>query len=141
MASDYDRHGEYPDRPPERGAGPFGEGKYPHSLGSIIWGALLRVALVMFAVWYMREWIESYADWWIVATIAIYGLAIYPAQVQYDYFRQSNRRLIESTLCSTCRHFRPENLHCSLLDEHISEQYLPCYGEEWEPASFDLSEA
>ncbi len=120
---------------------PFKGERYPHSLGSIIWGALLRLGLVLMTVWFFKEYIENYADWWIVASLAIYGLAIYPAQIQYEYFQQSNQRVIESTLCSSCRHFRSENLHCTLLDEHISEQYLPCQGEEWEPVSLDLTEA
>ncbi len=115
--------------------------RYPHSLGSIIWGALLRFGLVIMVVWYLQDWIENYADWWVIAGVAIYGLALFPAQIQYEHFRRSNQRAIEATLCSSCRHFRSENLHCTLLDEHISEEYLPCNGVEWEPVSLDLTEA
>lgn len=91
----------------------------------------------MFAVWILRDFIEEYTDWWLVASFAIYGLAIYPAQIQYDYFRTANRRLIENTLCSSCRHFRAANLHCTLYDEHVTEEYLPCGGQDWEPVGFD----
>ena len=114
--------------------------RHPHTLGSIIWSALVRMILTLLAVWYVRDHVVDFPEWWMVATFAIYGIAIYPAQIQYDYFRQSNKRLIESTLCSSCRHFSPENLHCMKLDEHVSEQYLPCEGEEWEPSAFDLEE-
>ena len=116
-------------------------GRYPHSLGSIIWGALLRFGVVIMVVWYMKDWIENYADWWVIAGVAIYGISLFPAQIQYEHFRRSNKRAIEATLCTSCRHFRSENLHCTLLDEHISEEYLPCGGEEWEPVSLDLTEA
>lgn len=110
---------------------------YRHSLGSIIWMALLRLTITLFVAWYLQDHFNEYSEWWLVTALAIYGIAIYPAQIQYEYFKHNNRRLMEETLCSSCRHFRPENLHCTRLDEHISEHYLPCEGEEWEPKSFE----
>lgn len=109
---------------------------YRHTLGSIIWMALLRLTLTLFVAWYLQDHFNQFSEWWLVTALAIYGIAIYPAQIQYEYFKNNNRRLMEETLCSSCRHFRPENLHCTRLDEHITEYYLPCEGEEWEPKSF-----
>jgi hypothetical protein len=106
---------------------------YGHTLGSIIWAALVRLAVTMFVAMYLKDHFVDYSDWWLVTGLAIYGIALYPAQIQYEYFKRANKRLMEDTLCSSCRHFRPENLHCTLLDEHISDSYLPCGGEEWEP--------
>ncbi len=126
--------------PLSSGGALLGAPRTPHSLGSIIWGVLLRMAIVMFAVWILRDFIEEYTDWWLVASFSLYGLAIYPAQVQYEYFRSANRRLIEGTLCSSCRHFRPENIHCTMHDEHVTEEYLPCEGRDWEPAASFVQE-
>lgn len=113
---------------------------YRHTLGSIIWMALLRLAITLFVAWYLKDHFDIFSEWWLVTALAIYGIAIYPAQIQYEYFKHNNRRLMEETLCSSCRHFRPENLHCTRLDEHITEHYLPCEGEEWEPKGFDSYE-
>ena len=131
------KNAEKPAAPPQLGQAP-----YTHTLGSIIWMALLRLAVTLFVAWYLKDHFEVYSEWWLVTGLAIYGIAIYPAQIQYEYFKLNNRQLIEEILCSSCRHYRPENLHCTLLDEHVSEHYLPCEGEEWEPKAldFDLEE-
>ena len=110
---------------------------YKHTLGSIMWTALLRFSATIIVAWYFQDYFDKSSEWWLVTTLAIYGIAIYPAQIQYEYFRQNNRQLMEDTLCSSCRFFRPENLHCTKLDEHISEHYLPCEGEEWEPKVYN----
>jgi hypothetical protein len=108
-----------------------------HTLGSIIWMSMLRLTAVIFVAWYLRAQITDYPEWWMITIGAIYGIAIYPAQIQYNYFKRTTRRLVEETLCSSCRHFNPDGLHCLLLDEHVNEQYLPCEGEGWEPKSFE----
>ena len=98
---------------------------------------MLRLTITVFVAWYLKDEISNYADWWAITIFAIYGITIYPAQLQYNHFKSSSKRLIEETLCSSCRHFNPEGLHCTVLDEHVSEQYLPCEGEGWEPRSFE----
>ncbi|HVZ38614.1 MAG TPA: hypothetical protein VHI13_05015 [Candidatus Kapabacteria bacterium] len=110
-----------------------------HALGPVIWLAMLRLTATIFGSWYIRQYIPSseYGVWWGITIAAIYGIAIYPAQIQYSHFKRINRRLIEQTLCSSCRYFNPEGLHCMQLDEIVSEDYLPCHGEGWEPKSFD----
>jgi len=109
-----------------------------HTLGSIIWLAMLRLTVTIFVAWYLKGHFGSnYTEWWGITVAAIYGIAIYPAQIQYAYFKRTSKKLIEQTLCSSCRYFNPEGLHCMQLDEHVSEFYLPCEGEGWEPKSFD----
>ncbi len=114
-----------------------------HTLGSIIWLAMLRLTATIFVAWYARQFVSDseYSQWWAVTVAAIYGIAIYPAQVQYSHFKRTSKKLIESTLCSSCRYFNPEGLHCTQLDEHVSEHYLPCEGEGWEPKSFQEIES
>jgi hypothetical protein len=110
-----------------------------HTLGSIIWLAMLRLTATIFVAWYLKVYISdaAYGQWWAVTVAAIYGIAIYPAQIQYSYFKRTSKKLIEQTLCSSCRYFNPEGLHCMQLDEHVSEHYLPCEGEGWEPKSLE----
>jgi hypothetical protein len=108
-----------------------------HTFGSIVWLAMLRLTATIFVAWYLKDHFINYGEWWMVTVAAIYGIAIYPAQLQYHYFRKTSRRLMEQTLCSSCRYFNAEGLHCTKLDEHISEHYLPCEGEGWEPKSFE----
>ncbi len=99
---------------------------------------MLRLAGTIFVSMYLREHFDSnYSEWWMVTIAAVYGFAIYPAQIQYTHFRATSRRLIEQTLCSSCRFFNADGLHCMKLDEHVSEHYLPCEGEGWEPSSFE----
>jgi hypothetical protein len=109
-----------------------------HTFGSIVWMAMLRLTIVIFVAWYLKDHFTSYySEWWMATVGAIYGIAIYPAQIQYHYFKRTSRRLVEQTLCSSCRYFNPDGLHCTRLDEHISEDHLPCEGEGWEPKSFE----
>ncbi len=110
-----------------------------HTLGSIIWLAMLRLTATIFVAWYLRQYIPEadFGQWWAITVAAIYGIAIYPAQIQYSYFRRTSKKLIEQTLCSSCRYFNADGLHCMQLDEHVSENYLPCEGEGWEPKSFE----
>lgn len=109
-----------------------------HTLGSIIWLAMLRLTVTIFVAWYLKDQFHNnYGEWWTVTVAALYGIVIYPAQIQYHYFKKTSKRLVEQTLCSSCRYFNPEGLHCTRLDEHISEDYLPCEGEGWEPKSFE----
>jgi|GEM_PF-263822 len=114
----------------------------PHryTIGAIIWFGMLRLLVVIFGAWYLREFVVndrlSYGEWWAFTIVAIYGVAIYPAQIQYRWFQRNSRRIVEGTLCSSCRYFNPDNLHCTQLDEHVSETYLPCDGEGWQPHAF-----
>lgn len=100
---------------------------------------MLRLTATIFVAWYLKDSIQDsdYGQWWLVTVAAIYGIAIYPAQIQYNHFKRTSKKLIEQTLCSSCRYFNPEGLHCMQLDEHVSEHYLPCEGEGWEPKSFE----
>lgn len=108
-----------------------------HTLGSIIWLAMIRLILTILICWYLKDHFNDYSEWWMITVAAIYGIAIYPAQIQYNYFKRTSRRVMEQTLCSSCRYFNAEGLHCMQLDEHVSETYLPCAGEGWEPKSFE----
>jgi hypothetical protein len=99
---------------------------------------MIRLTVTIFVAWYLKDrFHDYYSEWWTVTVAALYGIVVYPAQIQYYYFKKTSKRLVEQTLCSSCRYFNPDGLHCTRLDEHISEDYLPCEGEGWEPKSFE----
>jgi len=127
-----------------RSSDPFPErtprsGEHRYTLGSIIWYALLRLVATIVIAWYLKDHLVNlaYGEWWSITMLSLYGIVIYPAQIQYRHFKKTSRRLLEQTLCSSCRHFNPEGLHCMMLDDHVSEFHLPCEGEGWEPKSYE----
>jgi hypothetical protein len=71
--------------------------------------------------------------WWMVSTAAIYVLIIHPAMVSYRWFEELNKKVIESTLCSSCKHFDRSAVLCIKYDKHPTENYVPCDGVDWEP--------
>ena len=116
---------------------------YPHTLGSIIFWALIRGALLMVVSLWLHDyarWID-YGVWWMVTVGAIGVVVGYPAQLQYRAYVERSKRVISGTLCSTCKHFEPGAVMCSILDEHVSENVIPCEGLQWEPMPAEGSEA
>jgi hypothetical protein len=71
--------------------------------------------------------------WWMVSIAAIYVLIIHPAMVSYRWFERRNKKVIESSLCSSCKNFDPSAVLCIKYDKHPTENYVPCDGVEWEP--------
>ncbi|MDX9759855.1 MAG: hypothetical protein RBU27_11910 [Bacteroidota bacterium] len=108
---------------------------YRNTVGSIVSWALFRLAIVigvsMLVVEYVH-WID-YSTWAIITLIMMYAAVIHPMQVQYRIYREETRTVMEGTLCSTCKYFEPTGVLCSRLDEHVSEDDIPCGGELWEP--------
>jgi hypothetical protein len=103
--------------------------------GSIVWGILLRTfilvlsSFVMFEIW---TWVRSY--WWFVFFIIWYEAA-YPGWIQFQQYNENIEKVEESTLCGKCKHFDKTSQLCKILDEHITNDYVPCEGTEWDPKS------
>lgn len=102
--------------------------------GSIIWGAIFRSALVIFLsfFFYYTWWFRQY--WWM-SLFVLWLFAIYPAYRQYQRFKITIDNLKESTLCGSCKHFDATGQICIKYDEHVTEDYIPCEGADWEPYS------
>ena len=99
--------------------------------GSIVLGAMLRLALIMLITWLIiDEWM--FQQYWIFIAIAIMLFVIYPSFRQYSIFNDRIENLAESTMCGSCRHFDNTGQMCTLYDEHISNNSLPCEGQDWE---------
>jgi hypothetical protein len=116
-----------------------GKRMYRNTLGSIVSWAIFRAAAVIFGAWLLNEyapWLD-YGVWWGVTLISIYAIVIHPITIQYHLYKQDTSNVVSGTLCSTCRHFEKGSVLCLKLDEHVSEDDIPCEGELWEPKGFD----
>ena len=104
--------------------------------GSIVWGLLLRSAIIIIFSFLLLEKLEFRQYWWLVVFILWFGAA-WPAYRQYQKYQQRMKRFVEDTLCGTCRHFDSSSQLCKIYDEHVSRNYVPCEGLSWEPRHFD----
>jgi fatty acid desaturase len=100
-------------------------------LGEIVFWTIIRAALVIPAVWILQGYLDLQL-WWIVSIIAIYGIIVHPSLIHYRLFEDKNKEIVESTLCSTCRHFDKSAVLCMKHDKHPTKAYLPCEGMDWE---------
>jgi hypothetical protein len=116
-----------------------GKTEYRNTVGSIVSWAIIRamvVILVSLLLYEYMHWVD-YGLWWTVTALALYAVVIHPMQVQYRMFREETREVMEGTLCSSCKYFEETGVLCSKLDEHVTEDRIPCEGQLWEPRQFD----
>ncbi len=108
------------------------------TLGSIIWGILLRTGLIIGAVMLIEILFfkRINVNWYIVFFL-MWVFVAFPAYRQYRKFDERIDDLEESTLCGSCRYFIKDSQLCRLYDEHISIDFIPCEGESWEPGGPD----
>lgn len=104
--------------------------------GSVIWGLILRSAIIIIFSMIIIQYTGKYDYWWIVL-IMLWFLAAYPAYTQYQRFTEKMKKFEEATLCGSCKHFDPTSQRCKILDEHVTTNYIPCEGDSWEPKQFD----
>jgi hypothetical protein len=100
--------------------------------GSIVWGLLLRSAIIIILTTFVIIFLEKREFWWISAFLFWIG-AVYPAYRQYSKFQERMKKISDGTLCGKCKYFIIESQLCSLFDEHIGQNTIPCEGESWEP--------
>jgi len=101
-------------------------------MGSIIFWGIIRTAIFIPLMWILAGYIES-RYWWTLLPVAVYAVIIQPAVIQYRFFMEENREIINNSLCSSCNFFDESAVICLKLDKHPSKSYLPCDGLEWEP--------
>jgi len=107
--------------------------------GSIVWGVLLRSAIIMVLSFILMIYLENHTYSYMFFFIFWFAAA-YPGWRQYQLFQQRIKKVEESTLCGSCRHFEPSSQLCKILDEHVTREYIPCEGLSWEPRHFDTPE-
>lgn len=101
-------------------------------MGGIIYWALIRLAVVILASWIAIDYLD-YSFWFTATLMLIYGAVLHPAVIQYNNFKEATREVVESTLCSSCKHFDKSAVLCMKFDEHPAIDKLPCEGLSWEP--------
>ncbi len=101
-------------------------------MGDIIFWTLVRIAVTLPALWILKSYVDEKL-WWIVGSAAIYVVIIHPAFVAYRKFEKKSKKVLDSTLCATCKHFDPSAVLCMKYDKHPTEDYIPCDGIHWEP--------
>ena len=101
-------------------------------MGEIVFWTIIRATVTIIGLWIIESQID-FQLWWIISIAAIYVLVIHPAIVSYRWFEERNKKVIESTLCSSCKNFDPSAVLCIKYDKHPTENYVPCEGVEWEP--------
>ncbi len=101
------------------------------TVGSIILWVLLKLAVLIPAMWFLMERYKWH-QYWFAALGILWLVVVYPAFMQYQQFKAQTHVLEQNALCAKCRHFDETGHFCKLLDEHVSVQYTPCGGERWE---------
>lgn len=101
-------------------------------MGEVVFWTIIRTAVVIPALWFLKGYFDPQL-WWPVCIMGIYGIIIHPTLIHYKLFEQKNKDIIESTLCSSCKHFDKTAVLCMKHDKHPTIDYLPCEGIDWEP--------
>ena len=100
-------------------------------MGAIIYWTIIRTAILIPALLFLFDWLD-YQFWWLIGIMAIYGVIIHPAVIQYNLFVEKNKEIINNTLCSSCKHFDSSAVLCMKHDKHPTVESLPCEGIDWE---------
>ena len=101
-------------------------------MGVIVYWTIIRTAIVIVALWLLKSQIDE--QLWYIITVAIsYTVVIHPAISGFRKFEEKNKNVIESTICTSCKHFDKSAVLCMKHDKHPTENYLPCDGIHWEP--------
>ena len=103
-------------------------------MGEIVFWTIMRIAIVIPTLWILRSYIY-FQLWWAISLFSIFGVIIHPAIIHFKLFEEKNKDIIESTLCSSCRHFDKTAVLCMKHDKHPSKDFLPCEGVDWEPGN------
>ena len=104
--------------------------------GSIVWGVILRSAILMILCFFFFNEFQLQNYWYLTAFLLWLGAA-YPAWRQHKKFQERMEKMKESTLCGSCLHFDFTSQLCKILDEHPTRDYIPCEGLSWEPKHSD----
>jgi len=106
------------------------------TVGTIVYGTILRISAIIVLTWIINEYYGRTETVWTISMLLLWGIGVYPAFQSYKKFLKNVSIIKSNTLCGSCKHFNETNQLCSILDEHVSETYVPCEGLSWEPHSY-----
>ncbi|NBO69386.1 MAG: hypothetical protein EBU66_07700 [Bacteroidetes bacterium] len=111
------------------------EDRIPHlTTGTVVLGGMIRLSILVITMWWISDYWEFH-QFWPLFSILVVMIVFYPAYREMSLFSESVESVAESTMCGSCMHFESSAQICSKYDEHITEQYIPCEGMDWEPHS------
>lgn len=111
------------------------EDRIPHlTTGTVVLGGMIRLSILVITMWWISDYWEFH-QFWPLFSILVVMIVFYPAYREISLFSESVESVAESTMCGSCMHFESSAQICSKYDEHITEQYIPCEGMDWEPHS------
>jgi len=105
--------------------------------GSIVAGTIFRTAIIMVIVLAING-IFDLRTHWVIILLAIWFLVAYPAYKKYQKFNEEEDALSESIICGSCIHYDKSAQLCTIYDQHVKEDYIPCDGLDWEPRSKEI---
>lgn len=101
-------------------------------MGEIVFWTIIRTAFLILILLISKDvWGEKY--FWLIASLSFYLFVISPAITFYRKFIEKNREVLESSLCSSCKHFDESAVLCIKYDKHPTVNFIPCEGSAWEP--------
>lgn len=103
-------------------------------MGQIVYWTILRAAILIPLLWLIFDHVDE-KFWWVILIMSVYGIIIHPIVVKYKAFVETNKEIIENSLCSNCRHFDKSAVVCMKYDKHPTIDNIPCDGIAWEPLS------
>ncbi len=106
------------------------------TVGSIVWGIILRASIIVLFSFFFIQFFRFHGYWWL-ALFIFWFAAIYPGWKQFQNFDKKIKDIEENTLCGKCKYFESSGQLCKIYDEHITKEYIPCDGLDWEPTSFE----
>ncbi len=101
-------------------------------MGEVVFWTLIRAAVTIIGLWIIKSQVDIEL-WLMISVAAVYVLIMHPAMVSYRWFEERNKKVIDSSLCSSCKNFDRSAVLCIKYDKHPTENYVPCDGVDWEP--------
>ena len=101
-------------------------------MGSIIFWGIVRFSIILISFTILRSQIEDYGDWWGLFFLAMGIVVLYPAQIMYQRHRSRVRIINNNVVCVSCKHYAADEALCTALDEHVTNEIVPCNGLMWE---------
>lgn len=113
-----------------------GKSKPIVTTGSLVYGVIVRSAFIFLLSLFLVDYFDFRGNWLIIAVL-LWFIVAFPAYNRYKKFVRETEQFVEETLCGKCKYFDPTSKLCTIYDEHPSEDYIPCSGDNWEPKSID----
>lgn len=107
------------------------------TLGSIVLGALLRLLIIIGLVSFItgNYYFNHYQ---LFSLVLIWFFVAWPVYTNYAEYSRRSKEFVDNTLCGSCSYFEKSAQLCKIYDEHPTNDYIPCDGDNWEPKDLEI---